>query len=102
MSGQTERVAVQILGREYQLACEPHERAALIEAADYVDGKMTSIRDTAKIAGTDRIAVLAALQIAGELLASKSGSGEFAFGDLRRRIQSMIQLAESALASQDQ
>ena len=61
-------VSVTILDREYLIACTPAERAGLIAAASYLDGKMRDIRAGARSANLDRIAVLAALTIAHELL----------------------------------
>lgn len=97
-------LSVTILGREYRLSCEPEEKQALLDAVAYVDGKMTEIRKHSRITGNDRIAILAALHIANELLATRSpdgGAPGLAFGDFRRRIQSMNTALESALNPQD-
>jgi cell division protein ZapA len=66
-----EPVSVSILDREYLIACTPDERAGLIAAASFLDGKMREIRAGARAANLDRIAVLAALTIAHELLGIK-------------------------------
>jgi cell division protein ZapA len=66
-----EPVSVSILDREYLIACTPEERAGLIAAASYLDSKMREIRTGARSANIDRIAVLAALTMAHELLGIK-------------------------------
>ena len=69
MSG--EPVSVTILDREYLIACTPEERPGLIAAASLLDSKMREIRAGARSANLDRIAVLAALTIAHELLGAR-------------------------------
>ena len=64
-------VSVSILDREYQVACGPAERDALIRAADHLDAKMRQIRATGKIVGLERIAVMAALNLTHEALANE-------------------------------
>jgi cell division protein ZapA len=64
----SEPVAVRILDREYLIACQPEERTGLIAAAAYLDGKLRELRDSHRGGGLERIAVLAGLNIAHELL----------------------------------
>jgi cell division protein ZapA len=64
-------MTVHILGKEYMVACSDEERGALQASADYLDKKMREIRDSGKVIGTDRIAVMAALNITYELLENK-------------------------------
>jgi cell division protein ZapA len=64
----SEPVAVNILDREFLIACTPEERSGLLAAASYLDGKMREVRSAARAPGLDRIAVLAALTIAHELI----------------------------------
>jgi cell division protein ZapA len=100
----TEQLSVKILGREYRLSCAPDEKEALLAAVAYVDEKMTAIRDHGKVAGNDRIAVFAALNIANELLTSRAPNGAFsdlAFGEFRRRIESMGAVLDAALSPQE-
>lgn len=61
---------VSIMGQGYRLACREGEEKMLREAVAYLDEKMCSIRDGGKIKGNDRIAVMASLAIAAELLAT--------------------------------
>jgi cell division protein ZapA len=91
---------VQILDREFRVACPDDEKAELLESVAYLDKKMREIRDTGKIASTERIAIMAALNITHELLTTKLGGG-FDMGDYKRRMQSMQATIEEALADQD-
>ncbi len=67
-----ETVHVSILDRDYAVVCAPAERPGLIEAAAYLDGKMREIRSQAKLVGLERIAVMAALNIAHESLQART------------------------------
>ena len=91
---------VTIFGRGYKVACEDGEREALLQAVAYVDGKMNEIKGSGKISGTERIAVMAALNIAHELLSTKIGGG-FDLGQAKRRIASIEAKLDEALARQD-
>ena len=75
-------VIVKILNKEYQVACPQGQREALERSAAYLDKQMRTIRDNGKVIGTERIAVMAALNISNELLqqATTAGSGETAPG----------------------
>jgi cell division protein ZapA len=64
----TDPVAVSILDREYLIACKPEERKSLVAAAAYLDGKLRELRDSHRGGGLERIAILAGLNIAHELL----------------------------------
>lgn len=66
-----EPVSVQIFDREFTIGCTPDERAGLLAASSYLDEKMREIKRAGSLAGFDRIAVLAALTIATELLGTR-------------------------------
>jgi len=100
MADMPKTLEVTILGRGYKVACEDGEREALLQAVAYVDGKMNDIKGTAKVSGTERIAVMAALNIAHELLSTKVGDG-FDLGQAKRRIASIEAKLDEALARQD-
>ena len=68
MAESAKTIDISILGRNYKIACEEGEREALLEAVSYLDGKMGEIKNAGKVNGTDRIAVMAALNIAHEFL----------------------------------
>ena len=71
-----EAVTLHILGKEYKIACESEERLDLIESAQQLDQQMRQIRDSGKVNGADRIAVMAALNLAHELYAIKNQDGQ--------------------------
>ena len=72
MSKASEPVTIRVLDREYTVGVEPDERDSLVAAAKLLDAKMREIRGTNRMAGVDRIAVLAALNLAHELQAARS------------------------------
>ena len=102
---------ITILGREFKVACKERERDELLEAVALLDKRMREIRDAGKVTGTDRIAVMTALNFAHELLrerraprtADASTATESPIDDdsARRRIQSMQSAIDQALAGQD-
>ena len=73
MADSAKTIEISILGRNYKIACEEGEREALLEAVAYLDGKMGEIKKAGKVNGTDRIAVMAALNIAHEFLSDEAG-----------------------------
>lgn len=75
---QPNTVSVKILDKEYQVACPPEQEAELMVSAKYLDKQMRGIRDTGKVIGLERIAVMAALNISHELLQASEESGEAA------------------------
>ncbi|MGE5241775.1 MAG: cell division protein ZapA [Bacteroidota bacterium] len=68
-------VTVTILGKEFIVACPENERAALVAAAGYLDKKMREIQTSGKVMGTERTAIMAALNIAHELLELRERGG---------------------------
>ncbi|MAO13118.1 MULTISPECIES: cell division protein ZapA [unclassified Marinobacter] len=68
MSKSSTTVEVRILDKEYLVACPQEEQEALLRAARHLDNKMREIRSSGKVFGTERIAVMAALNITHELL----------------------------------
>ena len=98
------QVDVTILGQPYKLACKAGEERALQDAVDYLNGKMTAIRDAGKIKGTDRIAVMAALGIAAELLGTKSPDGplgDTTMAAVKQKIASMHTVLDAAITPQE-
>jgi cell division protein ZapA len=92
---------VSILGKSYRISCADDERDELLEAVAYVDRRMREIRESGKVIGADRIAVMAALNIAHELLTTRVGGG-FDLGEFKRRIGCMQEAVERALTEQDE
>ncbi len=70
-------VTVNIFGKDYQIACAPHEEQKLKNAANHLDNIMHDIRDNGKIFGLERIAVMAALNLSNELLTLQESSTGF-------------------------
>jgi cell division protein ZapA len=66
----TETLSVHILGKDYQVACPSDEREALLDAALELDRRMKSIRQTGSVIGVERIAVMAALNLAHEVISN--------------------------------
>lgn len=92
---------VTILDREFRVACPDDERDELLDAVAYLDKKMREIRDAGKVTSVERIAVMAALNIAHELLTMRLGGG-FDLGDFKRRMNSMQASIDTVLADQDE
>lgn len=76
MSEDLARVTVRLLDKEYQVACPENERKALLESAEMLNRKMQEIRESGKVVGIDRIAVMAALNLSHEMLQGRSASAE--------------------------
>jgi len=94
-------VTVRILDKEYRVACQPDERVELIESARLLDQRMREIRQTGRVVGADRIAVMAALNIAHELLLLQKGRIE-GQDELAQRLHGLQQRVGEALGSQPQ
>lgn len=99
---------VSLLGRDYKVACKERERAELVEAVALLDRRMRDIRDGGKVVGTERIAVMAALNLAHELWRERKDSPTSSVSaasidvtGARRRIAIMHQAIDQALAEQD-
>jgi cell division protein ZapA len=90
------RVSVRLLDREYQVACPAEERSDLLDSAEYLDGKMRELRESGNVVGLERIAVIAALNIANELIKQRK-QGTVVEGDLGARLRSLRERVESAL-----
>jgi cell division protein ZapA len=93
------RVSVRILEKEYQVACPVEERAALLDSAEYLNAEMRKIRDNGKVIGVDRIAVMAALNMANELLKlrTRDGGGGGGGEDVVSRVRALRERVEASL-----
>ncbi|MGI9329077.1 MAG: cell division protein ZapA [Gammaproteobacteria bacterium] len=91
-------VSVKILEKEYQISCPADERKSLVDSAEMLNAKMREIRDSGKVVGLDRIAVMAALNMANELITSKD-KGENIETDAKGKVIAMRERVESALQS---
>jgi cell division protein ZapA len=88
MSGETQQVKVRILDHDYQVACPPEEREALIKAADYLSQNMAEVRDSGRVVGMDRIAVMVALNLAHQYLGAEAEC-EAIVGATAQRVEKM-------------
>ena len=92
----SEPVTVRILDRDYLIACEPSEREGLVSAAHLLDERMRDIRGGNRMAAIDRIAVMAALNLAHELLQSRHVSEQRdqqidrTLGELNRKLDGLL------------
>jgi cell division protein ZapA len=92
-------VQAKILGRDYSLACQPDEKATLEAAVTHVSQLATRIQGSGKVSGNEKIAVMAAIQIAAELLVVKSPDGplgSLSVGDFKRKIDNINAVLDAA------
>ena len=61
-------INISILDKDYKVSCPPGEQSALLESARFLDSKMREVRDAGTILGSERIAVITALNMANDLL----------------------------------
>ncbi len=90
------RISLRLLDREYQVACPAEERSDLLDSAEYLDAKMKEVRDSGKVVGLDRIAVISALNIANELIKLRR-NGSSVESDVGAKLKSLRERVESAL-----
>jgi len=101
MSQDPTPVTVRILDKEYLVACGPDEKEGLLESARMLDQRMREIRQSGRVIGTDRIAVMAALNIAYEFLKLQQTQSR-GQQDLGRRLADVQERLGGALAAQRQ
>ena len=95
----TKSLQITIMGRDFRVACAENEQAGLLQAVDYLNKKMLEIRDSGKVIGLERIAIMAALNIAHEFLSVKVGGG-FDMAELKRRMNNMETAIDQAMSEQ--
>ena len=99
MSAEPKGLQINVMGREFRVACPDNEQKGLLEAVDYLNKKMNEIRDNGKVIGLERIAIMAALNIAHELLSTRVGGG-FDIAEVKRRMSHMETLLDQAMFDQ--
>jgi cell division protein ZapA len=92
---------VTILDKEYRVSCEANEKADLLASAQYLDSKMKTLRDNIGVVGSDRLAVIAALNITHEMLQSQ-GTSQHLNNDIKNRLAALGQKIEDSLGHGDQ
>lgn len=101
MSVKKKPLDVLIMGRNYKVACDDDERDDLLAAVELLDRKMLEIKGAGKVASAERIAVMAALNLANELLQARKSGGSVDMDAFRRRMQDMQAALDQALAQQE-
>jgi len=101
MSDPFAQVSVRILDKEYQVACPSSERTDLLDSAEILNAKMREIRDSGRVVGLDRIAVMAALNMANDLLHAQA-KDRLIEGDLSTRLKLISERVEGALGQSQQ
>ena len=94
-------MTISLLGREFRVGCPEGEEKQLLASVDYLNRKLKEVRDTGKVSGNERIAIMAALNIAHESMSKNGagGSGSVEASAIRRRITAMQETLEAALAA---
>jgi cell division protein ZapA len=101
MTNPSSQVSVRILDKEYQVACPPEERTDLLDSAEVLNAMMREIRDSGRVVGLDRIAVMAALNMANDLLHAQARD-RLLEGDLSARLKSISDRVDSVLGGSQQ
>ena len=96
MSEPYAQVSIRILDKEYQVACPASERTDLLDSAEILNAKMREVRDNSGVVGLDRIAVMAALNMANDLLHAQARDKALE-GDVSDRLKLISDRVESAL-----
>ena len=101
MTQQIAQVSVRILDKEYQVACPAEERTDLLDSAEILNDKMREIRDSGRIVGLDRIAVMAALNMANDLMHAQAKDEQLE-GNYSERLKSINERVDSVLSGNQQ
>ena len=94
-----EALTISLLGREFRVACPEGEEKQLLASVDYLNRKLREVRDLGKVVGNERIAIMAALNIAHEYLSNRPNAQGIDPSGFRGRIGAMQESVESALAA---
>jgi cell division protein ZapA len=101
MTNANAQVSVRILDKEYQVACSPEERTDLLDSAEVLNAMMMEIRDSGRVVGLDRIAVMAALNMANDLIHAQARD-RLLEGDLSSRLKTISDRVDSVLGGSQQ
>ena len=100
MSSEGKGLSINLMGREFKVACADGEEKQLLASVDYVNHRIQEIKDSGKVVGTERIALIAALNITHEFLSARTPKG-FDTAELKSRIATLQATIDDALAEQD-
>ncbi|WP_096086918.1 cell division protein ZapA [Agaribacterium haliotis] len=84
------RVTVNILDKDYQVACSPDERHDLMRAASELDARMRAVRKSGTIIGVERIAIMVALNLCHELMQGKAADNSADLSRLNQKLASAL------------
>lgn len=104
MNDKTTALDISIMGRTYKVTCADEERESLLQAVTYLDQKMNEIKASGRVGSAERIAVMAALNIAHELLTAhgpQTSVNGFDMQEAKRRIAFMQATLDEVLAPQE-
>ena len=96
MTQQQAQVSVRIMEKEYVIACPYEERTALLDTAEFLNRRMREVRDSGKVVGLDRIAVMVALNLANELMRLKDHDAKLE-NDATGRVRALRERVEGAI-----
>jgi len=97
MNYKPQPISLIIMGKEYKIACAPDEQSDLLQSAQKLDFQMRQMRDSGKVAGADRIAVMAALNLAHELQSMKIQNAQLSktlnecLGKMTHKIENVLE-----------
>lgn len=94
-------ITVQILDKEYRIACPAGEEDALRESATFLNKRIIEVRESGKVIGPDRITVMAALNLAHEFLSERS-EHEQVTSSINNRVRSLHERIDNAIRSSNQ
>ena len=95
---------VTIMGNPYRLSCKEGEERTLKEAVSYLDGKMCALRDSGKVKGNDRIAVMAAISMSAEFLSVRAPQGplsDLSMLEVKQKLDAMHKVVDNAITPQE-
>jgi cell division protein ZapA len=95
-------LTINLMGREFRVGCPEGEERQLLASVDFVNRKLKEVREVGKVVGNERVALMAALNVAHELLSQQRAPAPAANVDtsaIKRRIIAMQETVESALAA---
>lgn len=101
----TRGITISIMGREFRVACPEGEEKQLLASVDFVNGRMKEIRDSGKVVGNERIAIMAALNITHEFLSQRGkgvpSAGGADLSDVKKRVAALEARIDEVMAEQD-
>ena len=95
------RVSVRILEKEFFVACPYEERSALLDSAEFLNARMKEVRDSGRVVGLDRIAVMVALNLAHELMQLKEREARLE-SEIGNRVRGLRERVEATLEKGNQ